>query len=155
MFPDKQPAEVAEELAVFFNEISNEYEPLDVSKIPTTYERQLPILSDEEVAERTKIVKKPTSTVPRDIPAALFTRFANLPVSPITTIFNKITCEKSWPTQWKTEYVTVIPKENDPEDPSQCRNISCTNFLSKLYESFVLEWSRQEVVPKTNQYGGE
>ena len=35
------------------------------------------------------------------------------------------------------------------------QNISCTNLLSKVYESFVLEWSRDEVVPKTNQFGGE
>ena len=27
--------------------------------------------------------------------------------------------------------------------------------MSKLYESFVLEWSREEVLPKSNQYGGE
>ena len=60
-----------------------------------------------------------------------------------------------WPTKWKTEYVTVIPKNNDPQEPSECRNISCTNFLSKLYESFLLTWSREEVSPKLNQFGGE
>ena len=32
---------------------------------------------------------------------------------------------------------------------------SCTIFLSKNYESFVLEWARNEVKPKPNQFGGE
>ena len=63
--------------------------------------------------------------------------------------------KKTWPRLWKVEHVTVIPKVQDPQSPSECRNISCTNFLSKLFESFVLEWSRTEVKPKLNQYGGE
>ena len=51
--------------------------------------------------------------------------------------------------------MTVIPKTPAPLSPGDCRNISCTNFLSKVYESFVLEWCREEVKPKLNQYGGE
>ena len=49
----------------------------------------------------------------------------------------------------------VIPKVPVPQTPGECRNVSCTNFLSKLYKSFVLEWSRELVNPKPNQYGGE
>ena len=74
---------------------------------------------------------------------------------PVTAIFNLITKTSTWPACWKVEYVTVIPKVKDPQQPSDCRNISCTNYLSKLYESFVLDWSREQVKPKQNQYGGE
>ena len=49
----------------------------------------------------------------------------------------------------------VISKTKDPQQPSDCRNISCTNYLSKLYELFVLDWSREEVRLSLNQYGGE
>ena len=73
----------------------------------------------------------------------------------MTYLYNRITQTLQWPTDWKIEYVTVIPKSNDPQEPAECRNISCTNFLSKVYESFVLEWSRETVKPKLNQYGGE
>lgn len=66
-----------------------------------------------------------------------------------------ITRKSQWPAAWKMEYVTVIPKIPNPQQPSECRNISCTNYLSKLYESFVLEWRREEVRPKANQYGSE
>ena len=82
--------------------------------------------------------------------------YADILARPITKIFNMITTTKGWPAHWKVEHVTIIPKRKDPQTPSECRNISCTNFFPKLYESFVLlEWSRQEVVPKRSQYGGE
>ena len=42
-----------------------------------------------------------------------------------------------------------------PQDPGQCRNISCTNLLSKVLEGYILERARLEVEPKINQYGGE
>ena len=49
----------------------------------------------------------------------------------------------------------MIPKCFSPDGPAECRNISCTNFLSKVFEGFVLEWARKEVRPKDNQFGGE
>ena len=93
--------------------------------------------------------------VPGDIPPALFKLYPHLLAGPVTAIFNRITRSGSWPKSWKTEYVTIIPKTKDPQEPSDCRNISCMNYLSKLYESFVLEWSREQVRPGLNQYGGE
>lgn len=53
------------------------------------------------------------------------------------------------------EYVTIIPKNSCPESPAECRNLSCTNFLSKVFERIVLKKAREQVQPKTNQYGGE
>ena len=155
LYPDLEPKQVAERLAEYFNSISSEYSPLNFNNVPKTYDRRLPLISEEEVVKRIRSVKKPNSTVPGDIPPVLVSRFPHLLASPIADIFNKITTTKEWPERWKIEYVTIIPKNSDPDDPSQCRNISCTNFMSKLYESFVLQWSREEVTPKLNQYGGE
>ena len=74
---------------------------------------------------------------------------------PISKIYNKITETKQWPAQWKTEHVTIIPKTSCPESEAQCRNISCTNYLSKVFERFVLRWCQQFVSPKANQFGGQ
>ena len=155
MYPNMESDQVAEELAVFFNSISSEYQPLDMRKIPFTHNRVLPVLTVEDVADKIKKAKKPNSTVPGDIPPSLYSHFPAELAIPITTIFNKITADLNWPMQWKKEYVTVIPKGINPSDPCECCNISCTNFMSKLYEAFVLFWSREEVSPKNNQYGGE
>ena len=155
MFPGEESGEVAEKLAAFFNNISSQYRPLDRSEVPVTFDRQLPVLTEEQVVKKIKLSKKPTSTVPGDIPSVLYKMYPRELAKPITAIFNKITRQSCWPDKWKIEYVTVIPKVRDPQQPSDCRNISCTNYLSKLYESFVMDWSREEVRPDHNQYGGE
>ena len=155
MYPNDSEAEVAEKLASFFNDISSQYQPLDQTKILPTFERQLPLISEGDVKKRMKESKKLTSRVPGDIPSTLYGLYPNELAQPIAHVFNMITRTCQWPDAWKVEYVTVIPKGPDPQEPSECRNIACTNYLSKMYESFVLEWSREEVLPKPNQYGGE
>ena len=155
MYPGKDKTYVAEELASYFNSISCEYEPLAPENIPLTFDRILPRLSAVQVAERIRKMKKPSSVVPGDVPPSILSKFASEFSVPVSRIFNLITDKQIWPEEWRKEYVTGIPKIAQPQDPSECRNISCTNFFSKLYESFVLEWSREEVRPKMNQYGGE
>ena len=58
---------------------------------------------------------------------------------------------------WKNEYVTIIPKTEDPEDLGSCRNISYTNLFSKVLESFLLSWAWDMIGPnmKRDQYGGQ
>ena len=155
LYPDKSATETAEVLADFFNNISKEYPPLMPNEVPMSYDRQLPSLTHDEVAEALMRSKKTASQVKGDINPELYTLYPHQLSVPITDIFNRITTMGEWPTLWKTEFVTVIPKNPNPETVSECRNISCTNFLSKLYERFVLGWARQEVTPKLNQFGGE
>ena len=155
MYPGTDKKEVANNLATFYNDISNQYKPLDLNKIPRTFDRLLPVLTAEDVIKGMKASKKPASTVPGDIPAILYNMHTSKLAPPVTHLFNLITSTGQWPEKWKVEYVTVIPKTTDPQHPSECRNISCTNYLSKLFESFLLAWSREEVRPKPNQYGGE
>ena len=52
------------------------------------------------------------------------------------------------------ETVTVIPKCPSPSSLAECRNISCTNFLSKVMETAVLQRLRTEIGPDLAQYGG-
>ena len=112
-------------------------------------------ISEEEVVNRLRKAKKKPSAVPGDINPRLYDLYPEKMASPITHIFNAIICQSSWPECWKTEHITVIPKISDPQDQADCRNIACTNFLSKLFESFVLKWAREEIKPKSNQYGGD
>ena len=155
MYTNVAPREVAEHLADYFNSISSEYSPLNMDNLPVNQSRELPVISDEDILVAIKKAKKPSSQVPGDVPPMVYGRYPNLFVAPVRAIFNQIVTTKKWPIQWKTEYVTVIPKNSNPSDPSECRNISCINFLSKLFESFVLSWCIEEVRPKLNQYGGE
>ena len=98
---------------------------------------------------------KKTSSVSGDIPAVLYDKFPRQLAGIATRIFNQISQDMQWPRAWATEFVTVFPKNSHSSTPGECRNISCTNFLSKLYESFILQRARDEVTPKSKQFGGE
>ena len=45
-------------------------------------------------------------------------------------------------------------KRQNPTSFDQLRNISCTLLVSKIYESFLLRWTQEEVTTRVNQFGG-
>ena len=154
LYPEKNDAYIAESLADHFNSISNEFEGLNENEVPPQAYNSLKMLTAEEVVERLKSFKKPKSTVKGDIFPALVNRAAPALAAPLQHIYNNITLTQSWPTIWKTEYVTPIPKKTMPQGPGDLRNISCTQLFSKVYESFILQWLGQQVRLRLNQYGG-
>ena len=133
--------------------ISAEFEPLELTDVPQSYDREICSLTPEMVALRIRKMKKPKSTVPGDIPPNLLTAVITSISEPLYYIFNAMP-RSGWPQQWKTEFQTVIPKKTDPVDPNECRNLACTNFFSKILESFVLEGLQSEVSLSSKQYGG-
>ena len=154
LFPGKTEAEVAAELAGYFNRISSEFQPLEPADIPRTHSRKIPDLKPYQVEGRIQAFKKPKSMVWGDIFPVLFDKYATLLAIPLTDIYNEISRSLVWPRIWKQEFVTVIPKCRNPTGVGDLRNISCTMLPSKIYESFVLNWLASEVKCKNNQYGG-
>ena len=145
---------VAEELAEYFNRISHEFNPLRTDDVPETYQASLPVLDTFEVASRIRRFRKPKSMVPGDVFPQLVTQFSDFFAIPLTAVYNDITRTGVWPVGWKREYVTIIPKGNNPSTLSDLRNISCTQLASKMHESYVLDWLKSEVALRTNQYEG-
>ena len=145
--------ELAEALATYFNNISSEYTSLDLEKIPVTQNRSLPVLAVSDVSKALRTAKKKTAGVPGDISGHLYSVFPDSIAVPLSAIYNRITSLKQWPKQWKAEHVTVIPKCQSLDSFGDCRNISCINFLSKVYESFVLSWAWEEMKPVWWQKG--
>ena len=96
------------------------------------------------------------STVPGDIPKKLKKEFLPELAKPASFIFNCITKSGTYPRQWKTEYVTPIPKINPPETEADLRNISLTADLSKDYENFLSEWLMPYIKRRVDpgQFGG-
>ena len=150
----KKDCEIAEDLADYFIKVSREFDPLEPEHPPITRDVGLPGLQNFEVAARIRKFRKPKSMVPGDIFPALVTELADLFAIPLTDIYNEITSTKIWPAAWKKEFVTVIPKIPAPLSLSDLRNISCTMLSSKIYESYVLDWLKNEVKLRQNQYGG-
>ena len=152
--PGRTDKEVADEVAEYFNRISREFSPLEAWQIPMTYHRDLPRLTTSDVEKMLQSAKKTKSMVQGDIYPAMINDIACLISLPVADIYNSVLKDFVWPAVWKREFVTTIPKKNIPEGLSDLRNISCTLFVSKVFEAFVLEHVKEEVSLKANQFGG-
>ena len=67
MYPGLEDEVIANEVAVYFNRISNEYPALDVDSKPITFDEPLPDLTEEDVLKLLKESKIPRSTVTGDM----------------------------------------------------------------------------------------
>ena len=154
MYPGLSDEDIANEVAIYFNRISNEYPPLDLLRVPVTFSDPLPDLRECDVVKLLKDSKKPKSRVPGDMfPDTIKRNYEKLAV-PLCDIFNASKNSSEWPLLWRIEYQTCIPKVSRPQTVEELRNISCTNYFSKVLELYVLRTARKTVCINENQYGG-
>ena len=140
--------QAAEIIATHFSSISQEYTPLDVSCLPPnirawlTLSEQtlLPRLSVRDVEKKISKAKKPNGLVEGDLPKKLVQVCSSILAYPASIIFNNITQTAQYPSNWKVEHQVALPKVSCPETLDDLRNIAKTQFLSKVYESFIGEW---------------
>ena len=151
LFPNMDPKAAADRTAEYFTEISDQFEPLrpeDLISRPRTP------LTLEQVQARLRNAKKPASQVLGDAPPRVMKAHHAVFGVPAMRIFNAVLTSSRWPSQWQVETTVVIPKKPAPESLADCRNISCTAFLSKVLEGIVLDDLRGELLPDETQYGG-
>lgn len=152
MFPNMSKEEAGEEAASYFTAISDLFEPLpDNHEAPMQLRAPVSLL---EVQKALKKAKKPSSAVDGDVLPRLMKAHHSKFAKPAMLIFNSIFSTGKWPARWKEETVVVIPKTSNPDSLSNCRNISCTAFLSKVLESILLADIRKEIASDPCQYGG-
>ena len=110
--------ECAEEVAESFAAVSLEYEKIDACKLPS----YLPAGRPEEVNvfqvfHAIKGMKKTRSTLPIDIPDSLRKECALDLAEPVTDIINTCLRDGRFPTPWRREWVTPVPKtSNQPQN---------------------------------------
>ena len=151
LYPDLSLTEISESLAHFFNAISQEYEPIPS---PEQEDNNVVYLEPYQVSARLKSFKKPKGLVAGDIDPQLLNKYHDILAIPLTIVFNQVLNTLHWPKLWKSESVTIIPKNNAPSGPGELRNLSCTPVFSKLLESFVLERLKGEISLSSRQFGG-
>ena len=152
--PDLSDAETAETVAEFFNAISREFRPLTENDVPQSWNKNYPFLLPYEVSARLKFSKKPKSKIKGDIFPQLVAAFPDLLAIPLTKIYNLVLYTYHWPSQWKLETVTVIPKGQNAASYEECRNLSCTPLFSKVCESFLMDRINSNVEIDLHQYSG-
>ena len=152
MFVGMGPREVCDEVLGFFGSLAR----TDTGGLPhiPRVDGGLGHFSKERTAELLRASKKTDSRVEGDPLPHLVRSFADSFAAPVARIFNVINQTGRWPSSWKTEHLTIIPKTPNPADLSECRNISCTSVFSKVLEGQVLLKLRGELEPDATQYGG-
>ena len=156
--------EVAERIADYFSSISQEFESLEMKKLPPNVKSSIegakgdpdiPVLEAYEVYKKILKAKKPDSVIHGDIPKDIVKLFSPELAEPVAIIFNKISSSFEYPRPWIKESQIAVPKVFPPTSEDDLRPLSRTFFFSKVYESFIAEWLLPVILPYMDpgQYG--
>ena len=150
----------AETIADTIAKISNEYKPLQTGDIDLkSFESSAmyPLFEPFEIHNRISKMKMKKSTILGDIPWRVIKEFSAEIAEPLANIFNSCTIEGIWPSMWKHEIVTPIPKVYPPQSTDDLRRISGTKNLSKIYESLLSDTIISDISGQIDpsQFGNE
>ena len=158
--------EQRKEILQFFAKVSQEYLPLEEDRLPDEVREKIskgklpetiPFLDHISIMEALRLTKHTMSKAPGDMPPSIRQEFYQWLAEPYRDILLEIVKSGQWPSQWKREFGTPIPKEKPPlESEEQLRVISITNKLSMTSEKFLLKWIWPYVSRKLDrdQFGG-
>ena len=156
--PDTDIKTLANNLAKHFTSITNQASELLPGDIPESKANNvlIPQVLEEEVARRIKKYKKPSSSVPGDLPKVLVNSLYKELAIPLTNIYNKCLSSTTWPRIWKNETVIPIPKTQTPTSYNDIRPISMSPLWSKILETIVADQTIAETFNnwQRNQHGG-
>ena len=152
IFENKNPRHAAGVVLEYFGNIGDN-DRREEPNIQRTV-GSLPLFATGQVADILKNSKKTKYMVQGDPQVGLIRTHAWAFDEPVTDIYNAINITSSWPKRWKTEYLTIIPKNPNPADLSESRIISCTLLLSKILEGQLLMKLWDELQFDERQYGG-
>ena len=151
--------ESAEAVAQSFAMVSQEYEPLDPSKLPAFLPAGKPEqLNEIQVFHQIQKMKKTKSTLPIDIPDKLRKECALDLAEPMTDIMNSCLRAGRFPVPWRREWVTPVPKtgSHQPKTMKEVRKIASTSDYSKVFEVFLRKWILEDIDDQIhiNQFAG-
>ena len=155
LFPDVCPEEAGSEVLDYFTNVGGDEPPSPWPHITPGGDGGLGDFTVPSVEDLLSGHKRVKSRVDGDPLPHLVHKYPGLFAHPMSAIFfNRINTSTKWPSGWKREHLTIIPKNPRPGDLSECRNISCTSLMSKVLEGVLLEKLRGELRPDLAQYGG-
>ncbi|XP_045134445.1 uncharacterized protein LOC123518009 [Portunus trituberculatus] len=88
---------------------------------------------------------KPRSTTPTDLPIKIYKEFAPELATPLCSIINASLSQYSCPVDWKTSFVTPIPKTASPQSLNDLRPVAITPIPSLICEDFVFDWAYNKI----------
>jgi hypothetical protein len=152
------PQEQVQRVAESFAAVSNEYDPVDLAKLPAYLPAEpAPQLEVFQVWQKIQSQKKTRSTLETDIPFTLRKEGALFLAEPLTDTYNACLKQGIFPRVWKQETVTPVPKKKSPPKVlKDVRKIASTSDYSKIFEYFLLKWILEDIEANLSkrQYGG-
>ena len=147
---DQQQAEL---IADRFSSVSNEYNPIDASKIilPAVKEGSEVVFTPLQVLNQLLKLKVKKATAPDDIPSAVIREYAEYICVPLCIILNSCISRGEYPRIWKIEYQTPIPKEYPVLTIDMLRNISILKHFDKIAETMISELMVSDMKQKMDQ----
>ena len=154
---DMSDLEKATKMAQAIENITSSYKKIDKRKMHDLYPTgQLPLLSLEDVISALRRIKIPKGTHEKDPPREILLESPEIFAIPLVSIYNNCLQQGDWPTEWKKESTTLIPKKKQVKSVDDFRPIALTVTFSKCLESIVPDVIWQDIEGKLNesQYGG-
>ena len=126
-----------------FAAISKSLPKLNLTKLPAYLPSPSPppTVQEYEVANKLLSFKLKRSTTPDDLPIKLYREFAYELATPLCSIINASLSQSKCPDDWKTSYVTPIPKSTNPSSFDQLRPIAITPLPCLVCEDFIFNWA--------------
>ena len=152
---DKQQAE---RIAEHYSSISNQYDQVK-SEDFSQYKNadRLPYIEPFKVYQTINSMNKKAATIPGDLPIKLFVEFAVEISFPLADVINSCMAAGVYPTIFKQELVTPVPKVFPPERLKDLRKISGLLNLSKITDKILGEFLIKDMSASRDpsQYGNE
>jgi hypothetical protein len=150
---EKTDQQQAELIADRFSAVSNEYSPIDESKIniPAVGEDLQVVFTPLKVLDQLLKLKTKKSTAPDDVPSTVIKEFAEYICVPLCNILNSCVSRGEYPRIWKIEAQTPIPKEYPVLTVDMLRNISILKNFDKVAESLFAEIMVSDMKHKMDQ----
>ena len=154
LFVGSSPSQICDNVLDYFGNIAASADDAEPPQLVHRCEAGLPEFTPADMVKLLKASKKTNSRVLGDPLPHLVRLYPDAFAVAVADIFNKVNRSSEWPTTWKREHLTVIPKFANPGSLGECRNISCTSVFSKVLENQLLAKLRAELDPDNEQYGG-
>lgn len=104
-----------------------------------------PTVEEYEVCNKLLSFKATRSTTPVDLPVKIYQEFAVELATPLCSIINASISQSKCPSDWKTSFVTPIPKTPSPQSLNDLRPIAITPLPSLLCEDFIFNWAYSNI----------
>lgn len=151
------PENAVEEINSHFAAICQTLPPLHSPTLPAYLPAPSPPPSVQEVDVFRRLLKfrQNRSTTPTDLPIKIYREFAPEFATPLCSIINASLSQHSCPIDWKTSYVTPLPKTTSPQSLNDLRPVAITPIPSLICEDFVFDWAYNKICNSidTQQFG--